>query len=293
MGQMLRQQFGRVVAISGEAAERPLPVNARISAKHARSILLRRGKSWARLWWKMEEILGAREHYIDQDPVASARRILRHQEEHEERRDIVQKVRMADLVVVEGDGNLVLKPHVGRYLHFLLAIIELAVELDTPVHYVNSIVSDCSLTGRNEELARRCAGTLRKCTSIALRDPESTRVFGEIAPDLEPALIPDTLFSWYPDVNAAVDAVPARGDFILPHWSETVDRFGALRFDEPYICVSGGSRASWNPGESADRYVSLVNRLKSLGYPVYLVPTCRGDITHPSWRRWAERPAST
>lgn len=277
LGQMLRKQFSTVVSISGTSAERPLPVNAKLSARYARSVLLRRGKPWARAWWKMEEVLGAREDYIDDDPVASAHRILRYQGEHDELREFVQKIQTADTVIVDGDGDLVLKPHVGRYLYFLLAIVELAAELGTPVHYVNSIVSDCSATGRNEHLADTCARTLRKCASIALRDPESIRVLRDFAPDLQPALIPDSLFAWYPDVNEAARAVPARGDFILPHWSESAHRFGTLRFDEPYICVSGGSRASWKPDASTDRYVALVEQLKLLGYPVYLVPTCRGD----------------
>jgi hypothetical protein len=275
--QMLDVEFDVVNSISGAHGERPLPVNVRISAEKARAVLRRRGKVWARAWWKLEEWLGAEEDYIDGDPCTSARRMIQYQHEHNELTKIIKSIKEADTVVIDGDGDLVLRPHVGRYLHFLLAIVELAANFDTPVHFVNSIVSDCSLNGRNEELADKCAQTLRKCTSIALRDPESIRVLHDFAPDLQPTLIPDSLFAWYPDVNEAAQAVPARGDFILPHWSESAHRFGTLRFDQPYICVLGGSRAAWNPETSIVRYVSLVESLKSLKHEIVLIPTCRGD----------------
>jgi len=123
-----------------------------------------------------------------------------------------------------------------------------------------------------------CARTLRKCTSVVVRDPASQETLASVAPDLSTERIPDSLFFWFHDAQEAVEQLPERGDFIVPHGRESVCRLGALRFDEPYIVVSGGSRAAWSPKESANHYTKLVEALRTLGYPVYLAPTCRGDV---------------
>ena len=278
MGQLLRKRFNEVDAIPGELAEETFPIGASLAPSKSEAILRRQNYRLARAWWALEEALGARRDIIGETPAETARLILKHQKEIPKLSAVVDQIIAADTVVIDGDGDMVFRPHTGRYLPFMMALIELSAKLDTPVHYVNSIVADCSLHGRNEEMAEMCASSLRKCTSIAVRDPASEATLADVAPDLSPARIPDSLFSWYADVQQAVEQLPARGDFIVPHGRESVCRLGALRFDEPYIVVSGGSRAAWNPKASAEHYSDLVKALRTLGSPVYLAPTCRGDV---------------
>ena len=278
MGQLLREQFATVEAIPGRITEESFPVGASLAPSKTDAILRRQHYRIARAWWALEEALGARRDIIGETPDETARLILNHQHELPKLSGVVEQIEAADTLVVDGDGDMVFRAHVSRYLPFMMSLIELAVKLNTPVHYVNSIVADCSLNGRNVELAAMCARTLRKCTSITVRDLASEETLADIAPDLSPGRIPDSLFSWFQDVEEAVQQLPARGDFIIPHGRESVCRLGALRFDEPYVVVSGGSRAAWSPKESATHYTKLVEALRTLGYPVYLAPTCRGDV---------------
>lgn len=277
MGQLLQKRFAKVDTISGERAETSIPVGASLAPSKTEAILRRQHYGIARAFWAVEKALGARRDIIGASPEETAQLILEHRSDAPKLSALIDQIEAADTVVIDGDGDMVFRPHVGRYLPFMMALIELAVDLDTPVHYVNSIVADCSLNGRNVDLAEMCARSLRKCTSVAIRDPASIETLADIAPDLTPAEIPDSLFSWYKDVEQAVAQLPARGDFIVPHGHESVQRLGTLRFDEPYIVVSGGSRAAWSPKESARHYTQLVESLRTLGHPVYLAPTCRGD----------------
>jgi ADP-heptose:LPS heptosyltransferase len=71
--------------------------------------------------------------------------------------------------------------------------------------------------------------------------------------------------------------IPDNGDFVVPYTQEDERHFGRLAFDEPYICVTGGSRAAFTPQKAFEGYCELVERLRELDPPVYLVPTCGGD----------------
>jgi polysaccharide pyruvyl transferase WcaK-like protein len=243
----------------------------------AKPLLYRRGQNpLFDFYFRLEEMMGMSFDYVEPSPGESAKNIVEHREK-DGIAPIYQAVDDADEVVVDGDGDLIFREHPGRIVRFNLSMIELARRLDTPVHYVNSIFSDCPATGRNESLFERAVAALRKCDTVSLRDPASVRLAETEAPDLDVAYAPDSLFHWYERSQDAPKNLPASGDYAVPYPRERPSRFGSIRFDEPYLCVSGGSRAAWNPEEAVAPYSRLVRELKHLDLSVYLTPGGSGD----------------
>mgnify|MGYP006280531455 FL=1 len=243
----------------------------------AKPLLYRRGKNALfDLYFRLEERMGMSFDYVEPSPSESAQNIVEHKQK-DGIAPIYRSVDEADEVVVDGDGDLIFREHPGRIVRFNLALIELARRFDTPVHYVNSIFSDCPATGRNESLFDQAVAALRKCETVSLRDPESVRLAETEAPGLDVAYAPDSLFHWYERSQDAQENLPASGDYAVPYPRERPSRLGSIRFDEPYLCVSGGSRASWNPEEAVAPYVQLVEELKHLDLSVYLTPAGSGD----------------
>jgi polysaccharide pyruvyl transferase WcaK-like protein len=158
-----------------------------------------------------------------------------------------------------------------------MSIIELSNRLGKEVHYVNSIFADSPYSDRNSEFFKHAVDSLSKCSSIALRDPFSMRLANSEAPHLNLEYVPDSLFHWYDRLQDARMQIPTTGDYTIPFQREETSRFGQLRFDEPYICISGGSRASWYGKNAVSSYARLVDQVKQLGLPVYLTPACSGD----------------
>jgi polysaccharide pyruvyl transferase WcaK-like protein len=157
-------------------------------------------------------------------------------------------------------------------------VIEVASQLGKKVHYVNSIFADCSVTGRNQQFHQLALSTLAKCSVIALRDPTSMQLARSSAPDLTTHLVPDSLFLWYDSLQNAADNVPANGDYVIPFPKESRERYGSIRFDRPYICLSGSSHAAFFQQEAVEAYTRLADAIqKKFDMSVYLAPTCKGD----------------
>jgi polysaccharide pyruvyl transferase WcaK-like protein len=231
-----------------------------------------------RLLWRADRFLGARGDFLhSSDPAASAMDVVQYRGEHPELDQLYRDVEAADTVVIDGDGSLVLRDSPGRMLHLSMALIHLCKKLDTPVHYVNSILSDSSVTGRNKDYLAVVLNTLRLCSSVLLRDPDSVDLLRTVAPDIDCEMVPDSLFAWFRKTADLVRNMPSDGDLIIPHGEEKRSTLGRLDFSGEFICVSGGSRAAGQRSISTERYIRLIKRLRSLGYPIYLVPTCRGD----------------
>jgi hypothetical protein len=224
----------------------------------------------------LEYKLGACPDFIDARPTVSLHNILNNLDD-DYVRGLYDAVRRHATVVVDGDGDLIFKKEPRRNLLADLALIELADHLDKEVYYVNSIFSDCPVTGRNETLAERCLETLKKCDAVAFRDPTSLRLARKMDPELGADWIPDSMFYWYDALADSRPQLPDSGDFIIPYPYEAEEIYGKLDFAKPYVCVTGGSRAAFTPGEAFDGYCGLVEQLHRLDYPVYLVPTCGGD----------------
>ena len=76
-------------------------------------------------------------------------------------------------MVLDGDGDIIFSTPPRRTTLFLLAMIELGLRLKKPVFLVNSMISDCPLTGRNETTLAAARRLFAQCRAVTLRDPES------------------------------------------------------------------------------------------------------------------------
>jgi hypothetical protein len=112
-------------------------------------LLLRKGR-WPFVWYiKLEELLGAKD-FITEDPALSVDNLMAHKHRHSALARVYDQAAESDLVVLDGDGDIIFSTPPRRQTLFLLAMIELGVRLKKPVFLVNSMISDCPLTGRNE-----------------------------------------------------------------------------------------------------------------------------------------------
>jgi polysaccharide pyruvyl transferase WcaK-like protein len=156
-------------------------------------------------------------------------------------------------------------------------IIELAVDhFRKPVFYLNAMMSDCTVHGRNEETARIAINSLMKCQHVALRDHQSLDLASAISNGLKCSYVPDALFSWFDCFQNIQQHLPYNGAFILP-FPKKEELYGKLDFHEPYICVGGSSLAARNISSAIPAYCALVEHLRWLGINIYLVQTCDGD----------------
>jgi hypothetical protein len=275
---MLEDCFSSVEALPGWYSNKVrVPIDTLFPEPVALPLIRRREKNFLlSAYYRLERATGMRPDHIEENPKKSAENIINNKEK-EGIKEVYCSVRESDSVVVDGDGDLIFREKPGRIPCFNLAIIELAHFFGKEIHYVNSIFSDCPATGHNSEFFDMAVETLSKCSTVALRDPLSVRFAEKEAPELDVEYIPDSLFHWYERLQESGGNLPNDGDFAVPFPREKASRFGRVRFDEPYVCIAGGSRAAWEQEDSVVPYTELVRQIKTLGHNVYLTPTCSGD----------------
>ncbi len=233
-----------------------------------RSLLKRRTRRPISWYIKLEELFGARD-FIAESPSLSAENIIAYKDRVPELARIFDQTASADLIVIDGDGDIIFSTPPRRTALFFLAMIELGIRLGKPVFLVNSMISDCPKTGRNEKTLSSYRRLLGKCKQVTLRDPESLAYVQTEMPETNSALIPDSLFAWFPLFQNEESYLPSNSDFILP-FPEKEEYWGKLDLSQPYICIGGGSLASWYPDRAKECYSRLVDAIQRLGYGVVL-----------------------
>lgn len=247
-------------------------VSTLIPAKYYRLFryaLPRRGRRPFAWYLKLEGLVGAKD-FITEDPAVSVDNLLAHNHRYPELARICYQASQADLLVLDGDGDIIFSTPPRRQTLFLLAMIELGIRLKKPVFLVNSMISDCPLTGRNGATLAAAKKLLAQCRAVSLRDPESLEYVQREMPETNASFIPDSLFAWFPLYVDGSSHPPLNGDFLLPH-PEKDEYWGKLDFSEPYICIGGGALVASQPEKSVRCYGRLVDEIKQLGYRVYLV----------------------
>jgi hypothetical protein len=224
---------------------------------------------------RIEEFFGARD-FIASDPAETVQNILKHRHKHPRIDEIYQKAVAADVLIINGEGDIVLTSPPRREALFLLGMAALGLHLQKRVVFINSMISDCPLSGRNNETVEFLRGILSRCDVVTLRDRQSFKYVAEVMPEVQCHLVPDSLFAWFSMVQENRLAVPANGDFILP-FPDSNHNFGKLDFSKPYICLGGSALAARDHAKSSEYFIRLLLKLQNLGYPVYLVETCSGD----------------
>jgi polysaccharide pyruvyl transferase WcaK-like protein len=240
-------------------------------AKYHRIFRYSLNRRWRRpfSWYiKLEQLLGAKD-FIVEDPAVSIDNLLAHKHRHPTLARIYDAAAQADLLVLDGDGDIIFSSPPRRQTLFLLAMIELGVRLKKPVFLVNSMISDCPLTGRNNTTLATAKRLFTQCRAVSLRDPESLEYVQKEMPETNSTFIPDSLFSWFSLYTEGSSHPPLNGDFLLPH-PEKHEYWGKLDFSQPYICIGGGALAGSLPDRSVECYSRLVEAIRQLGYRIYL-----------------------
>ncbi|WP_019503757.1 polysaccharide pyruvyl transferase family protein [Pleurocapsa sp. PCC 7319] len=218
-----------------------------------------------------------REDFLSEDPAQSLSQLFKLKEKNQALKSIYEKVSSVEIVVINGEGSMIFTTPPRTDLKFQLMMIELANFLNKPVYYVNAMVSDCPVSGRNALTFKVAIKTLLKCHGISFRDNYSYEMIKDYVSDVNCKMIPDALFSWQERYQfGEKNYLPDNGDFIIP-FSESDKYLGKLDFSQPYICIGGSSLAARNHAKAILVYKKLVETIKKLGLNVYLVTTCNGD----------------
>lgn len=233
-----------------------------------RHLLVRRGRRPISWYIKLEQMFGAKD-LIAEDPVVSIDNLIAHKHRFPALARIYDQAKEADLMVLDGDGDIIFTTPPRRTTLFLLAMIELGVRLKKPVFLVNSMISDCPSTGRNHTTLAAARRLFAQCRAVALRDPESLEYVQKEMPETSATLIPDSLFVWFPRYAHGDSHPPASGDFLLPY-PEKDEYWGKLDFSQPYICIGGGALLAGHPERAVECFGRLIDAVKPLGYSVYL-----------------------
>ena len=227
-------------------------------------------------WYiRLERFFGAKD-FIAENPAESVDNLLAHKRRYPALAQIFDQATAADLLVLDGDGDIIFTTPPRRETLFLLAMIELGVRLKKRVFLVNTMISDCPLTGRNQKTLAAARSLFAHCQAVTLRDPESLEYVQKEMPDVNCCYIPDSLFAWFPLYQDTSAQPPGNGDFLLPH-PERDEYWGKLDFSKPYILIGGGALAVSQREKSIECYKQLLDAVKELGYRVYLTENDTAD----------------
>jgi polysaccharide pyruvyl transferase WcaK-like protein len=275
LGQLLSSSFEITGRVTGDffdlSAAEGAYVGGFLPSRYGglfRYLLLRKWRRPFAWYIKLEELLGARD-FIAGDPSISIDNLMAHKHRQPALARIYDQAAESDLVVLDGDGDIIFSTPPRRQTLFLLAMVELGLRLKKPVFLVNSMISDCPLTGRNNTTLGAARRLLAQCRAVSLRDHESLEYVQREMPETNASFIPDSLFSWFSHYANGSSYPPLNGDCFLPH-PEKDEYWGKLDFSQPYICIGGGALAASDPDRSVQRYALLVDAIRQLGYCVYL-----------------------
>jgi polysaccharide pyruvyl transferase WcaK-like protein len=273
--QMLSESFNVIGSVPGELFDLTvadagyvgtlLPARYYPFFRYAWQRRFRRPYSWH---MKLEKLYGAKD-FISEDPTASVDNLLAHKHQHRALARIYDQASEADLIVVDGDGDIIFSTPPRRQTLFLLSMIELGIRLKKPVFLLNSMISDCPTSGRNGSTVTVARRLFSQCRAVRLRDLESLAYVMAEMPEADAGFIPDSLFSWYSRYESCDSRPPVDGDFLLP-FPEREGLWGKLDFSQPYICIGGGALAASQPERAIPAYVRLAEKIKELGFRVYL-----------------------
>jgi polysaccharide pyruvyl transferase WcaK-like protein len=238
-----------------------------------RSAWERRGRRPYAWYIKLEQLFGAHD-FISGDPEQSLKSLLANRRRHPVLQRIYKQAEASDIIVIDGDGDIVFSNPPRRQTLFILAMIELGLHLRKPVCLVNCMVSDCPTSGRNDQTLNAARRLFSKCHLVSLRDPESLRYVRAEMRDANAAYVPDSLFAWCSEALAG----PSRELGDLPGFSESAGQAHKLDLTRPYICIGGGALAASHPDLARTSYGKLVDAMQRLECNVYVTENDTPDM---------------
>jgi polysaccharide pyruvyl transferase WcaK-like protein len=232
----------------------------------------RRPYSW---YFQLEHWFGAKD-LIDENPAVSVDNLLTHKRRYPALARMYQQAEQADFLLADGDGDIIFSTPPRRNTLCLLALMELGIRLKKPVFLVNSMISDCPQTGRNQQTLMYATRLMTQCRAVALRDAQSYEYVRREMPDANSFLVPDSLFTWYPLYSGHAEDTRNSPDSQVPD-PETWAYKSTFDFSRPYICIGGGALAGSQPGNALQSYSNLVKKVAQLGYGICLTENDRPD----------------
>jgi len=219
-------------------------------------------------WYiKLETLFGAHD-FISEDPAESLNSLLVHRERYPALNRIYAQAAAADIIVIDGDGDIVFSNPSRRQTLFILAMIELGLHLKKPVYLVNTMVSDCPTSGRNDGTMKAAKRLFDQCRMVILRDSESLAYAKSEMSLANATYIPDSLFAWTARVDGK-DILPPKLDDLL-QFPENARLAAKLDPSRPYLCIGGGALAASEPDRARRSYAKLVDAIRQLGYGILL-----------------------
>ena len=100
--------------------------------RHFKYLMLRRWRRPVGWYIKLEQLFGAKD-FIAEDPAVSIDNLLAHKHRYPALAQIYDQATEADLMVLDGDGDIIFSTPPRRSTLFLLAMIELGIRLKKPV----------------------------------------------------------------------------------------------------------------------------------------------------------------
>lgn len=189
---------------------------------------------------------------------------------------LLEQVVASDIVVINGEGSAIFRPRPRRDLLFQLTVAKLCIRLGKPVHYVNAMISDSPGEEHNQATCDLFFDTIRSCSSLVVRDPESLRFAESKHADLGNAsYLPDALFSWH-DRFVPLDAHMECVDWLAP-FGEEFSLINAPSYQAPYIVVGGSSLVVEDQDRAYASYRKLLHSLSKLPLRLVLLPCCVRD----------------
>ena len=234
-----------------------------------RALLQRRHAPLVKMYLSLERLLGARD-VIDQDPSVSVRRILQHSRSNASLQQIVRDTERADIVIIDGDGDMQWSQPARRQTSFVLAVIALGLHLGKPILLINTMLPAPRGEDRKSIAYQGARELICSCSVLAVRDPISMEVADREFPGPVRTMFPDSLFAWFPMMQHASMRATFDGRFTMPYPEEQTSP-RTPDFSQPYICIGGGAESAAQGDASVPAYVRLVQSLQSLGLQVCLI----------------------
>lgn len=191
--------------------------------------------------------------------------------------DIIKIISKVDIVIINGEGSPIFTTPPRKEFMKHLDVIRLSTLLGNEVRYINSMVSECPVSGINADTEKEAIEAFNKCSVVGLRDPLS---YSLIRNKVKNAVyVPDILFKFS----------QSRGFKYADKYLDTTLDFSIEQKSGKYIGISGGS---WplmadHPVESkVEGYKRLIAKIQtSKQRNVVLISTCNADA-------WLEKLAN-
>jgi polysaccharide pyruvyl transferase WcaK-like protein len=209
-------------------------------------------------------------------PRQSADHILSHRGSHEFLNSLVARIEAVDMVIINGEGDMIFTSPPRRTMLFLLALVALSLKLGKKVFFVNTIASPSPDGSIDMVTVKQTADLLKDCAAVAVRDPRSLEFIGEHMPEVKAEYVPDALFLWRFNYFDKIDHDAGAASFLLPYIERT-PVIDLPEIEKPYVVIAGSSRISASRGAAIDAYVGLIAGIQEAGFGVIACQPGPGD----------------